>query len=65
MTTPEIEILAQAMYEACTPVKPQWAQLGDATRSVWRERAQAKLSGREMAASGTHPAAAPAQAGLF
>ena len=32
--------LAKQLYEACETPKPSWAQLGDATRSVWRERAE-------------------------
>lgn len=66
MTIEQIGALAQSMYDACTPVKPEWAQLGDATRGVWREQAQAKLSGSVTPEAGQHAAAAPpAQAGLF
>jgi hypothetical protein len=32
--------LAKQLYEACETPKPSWAQLGDVTRSVWRERAE-------------------------
>ena len=35
----EIERLAKDFYAACPSVKPVWEQLGDVTRSVWRERA--------------------------
>lgn len=31
---------ARALYDACPTVKPDWEQLGDVTRGVWRERAQ-------------------------
>lgn len=37
-TAEAIEQRARALYDACTTVKPAWDQLGDITRSVWRER---------------------------
>lgn len=40
-----IEALARQLYERCAPVAPSWEQLGDVTKSVWRERAQAELFG--------------------
>ncbi len=43
--TDEIEALARELYEACPTPKPAWEQLGDTTRSVWRERAEAALFG--------------------
>lgn len=33
------EDLARALYEACPTVKPTWEQLGEVTKSVWREEA--------------------------
>jgi hypothetical protein len=41
----EIEVLAEQLYDA-NPARsyhPAWHQLGDVTKSVWRERAQAQL----------------------
>ena len=41
----EIEALAEQMYDA-SPSRsyhPAWHQLGDATKGVWRARAQAQL----------------------
>ena len=40
LTTEEIEVRAKALYDRCPSVKPTWEQLGDVTRSVWRERVQ-------------------------
>lgn len=37
--TDNIEALAQELYEACQTVKPRWDQLGEVTKSVWREYA--------------------------
>lgn len=38
MNREETEAAARALYDACPSVKPNWDQLGDVTRSVWRER---------------------------
>lgn len=38
-----LDQLARHLYETNTLVAPTWDQLGDVTRSVWRERAQALL----------------------
>lgn len=36
--SPEIiEREARAKYDACPTVKPDWSQLGEITKSVWRE----------------------------
>ena len=43
MEKEELERLAEKLYNACSSVKPTWRQLGDVTRSVWMERAQATL----------------------
>lgn len=40
MERERLERVAQSMYEACPTVKPTWEQLGETTRSVWRERAE-------------------------
>lgn len=36
---------ARQLYDACQSVKPSWNQLGEVTRSVWRDRAKLKLAG--------------------
>lgn len=42
----EIEALAAKLYtQRCTPQGPPWEQLGDVTRGVWLEKAQAELYG--------------------
>ena len=41
----EVEALAAQMYTAAASVAPTWEQLGDVTRGVWLERAQAVLFG--------------------
>lgn len=42
----EVERLACALYtQRCVPQGPPWGQLGDVTRSVWLEKAQAELFG--------------------
>jgi hypothetical protein len=38
MSTPDLDAAAKALYDACPSVKPRWEQLGDVTRSVWRDR---------------------------
>ena len=42
MEANELDLRAQALYDACPTVKPAWSQLGEATRSVWRDRAIAE-----------------------
>lgn len=37
---PRVQI-AQALYDLCPTVKPEWNQLGDTTKSVWKQRALA------------------------
>lgn len=44
MTVPEVEQLARQLYDRCTPVKPTWDQLGETTKSVWREAAAEQLA---------------------
>lgn len=39
MTPAELDAAARALYDACPTPKPDWDQLGDVTKSVWRERA--------------------------
>ena len=43
-----IERKAKAMYTAGTVVAPLWEQLGEITKSVWREKA-AEVLGRSLA----------------
>lgn len=38
MTPEELDTEAMLLYEQCLTPKPSWEQLGEATRSVWRER---------------------------
>jgi hypothetical protein len=38
LTTEEVDHEAQLLYEECPTPKPAWEQLGDTTKSVWRER---------------------------
>ena len=38
MTPEELDHEAQLLYEECLTPKPAWEQLGEATRSVWRDR---------------------------
>jgi hypothetical protein len=38
MTSEEIDTEAMLLYEQCRTPKPSWDQLGETTRSVWRER---------------------------
>lgn len=53
-----IDELAEQLYEACPTSKPSWDQLGEVTKSVWRERAEARRSGASIGA-----AAGPLQLG--
>lgn len=39
----EVEALAKQLYDALQTPKPSWEQLGDVTKSVWRERAMSEL----------------------
>jgi hypothetical protein len=41
----DVETLARQMYDDCPTPKPRWDQLGDVTKSVWLERAEATLFG--------------------
>lgn len=46
MTPAEIDELARAMYEAPDkPPRPSWDQLGETTKSVWRDYVRAELFG--------------------
>lgn len=53
-----VDDLAEQLYEACPTSKPSWEQLGEVTKSVWRERAEAKQAGASIGA-----AAGPVQLG--
>jgi hypothetical protein len=44
-TASQLDKQGQALYDACPSVKPTWQQLGDVTKSVWRDKAALKLSG--------------------
>jgi hypothetical protein len=35
----ELERKAKKLYDECPTVKPKWGQLGEATKSVWLEKA--------------------------
>ena len=43
-TEQELEKEARRMYDDCPTIKPSWDQIGDVTRSVWRQRAAEKLN---------------------
>jgi hypothetical protein len=38
MADSEVDREAQMLYEQCLTPKPAWEQLGEVTKSVWRER---------------------------
>lgn len=38
VTPEELDTEARLLYEQCPTPKPSWEQLGETTRSVWRER---------------------------
>jgi hypothetical protein len=40
-----IDALARTLYDRCPTVKPAWEQIGEATRSTWRESAQRYAAG--------------------
>lgn len=44
----KLEQVAHALYDACPSVKPTWDQLGDVTKSVWRDSARLKLAGHPL-----------------
>ncbi len=44
MTVEEIEEKARALYDLCPTVKPDWSQLGDVTKSVWRDMVLARCN---------------------
>lgn len=41
----KLEQAAHTLYDECPSVKPAWGQLGDVTKSVWRDKARLKLAG--------------------
>lgn len=59
--------LARALYDTCPTVKPTWDQLGDVTKSVWIERAQASVPQSQSILTQATNDSAPAgeQIGLF
>ncbi len=44
MTVEEIEVMARTLYDLCPTVKPDWSQLGDVTKSVWRDMVLARYN---------------------
>jgi hypothetical protein len=40
----DIDTQAKALWDACQTVKPDWDQLGDVTKGVWREKVAAGLA---------------------
>lgn len=44
-TASQLDHTGQTLYASNTVVAPTWQQLGDVTKSVWRDRAALKLSG--------------------
>lgn len=38
----DLESRARSLYDACPTVKPEWSQLAEATRGVWRDMVLAK-----------------------
>lgn len=38
MTSEELDAEARLLYEECPTPKPTWEQLGEVTKSVWRDR---------------------------
>lgn len=41
----EVLKLAEKLYADGNPVAPTWAQLGEVTKGVWKEKAARKLAG--------------------
>lgn len=41
----KLEQAARTLYDTCPSVKPAWGQLGEVTKSVWRDKARLKLAG--------------------
>lgn len=41
----KLEQAAHTLYDECPSVKPAWGQLGDVTKSVWRDKARLKIAG--------------------
>ena len=41
----KLEQAARVLYDECPSVKPDWGQLGDVTKGVWRDKARLKLAG--------------------
>ena len=62
MTAEEIERAAHQRYDLCPTVKPDWSQLGEITKSVWREMVVAKANSVEKTSTST-PGTAEASAG--
>jgi len=50
-TRGEIKRKAKALYSVCSPVVPDWEQIGDVTGGVWREQAADVLQAAAAAAA--------------
>jgi len=44
-TASQLDRQGQTLYDACPSVKPTWQQIGEVTKSVWRDKAALKISG--------------------
>ena len=44
MTEAELTAAARDLWTACQAVKPDWDQLGEVTKEVWRDRVRAGLT---------------------
>ncbi len=62
MTAEEIERAARHRFDQCPTVKPDWSQLGEITKSVWREMVVADATSTENSST-SPPGAAEAPAG--
>lgn len=49
----DLEVAGRLLYNACPTVKPTWEQLGDTTKSVWREKAAAGVQVSDYAPGGS------------
>jgi hypothetical protein len=48
MTREELDVRAKVLYETLPLPAPAWSQLGEVTKTVWRERAQAQAELEEL-----------------
>ncbi|MEJ8837721.1 hypothetical protein [Ramlibacter sp. AN1133] len=59
----ELEAAARALYERNCPIAPDWDQLGEATKSTWREDIQRRQAATGHVPDMPHPGVAPDAAG--